>query len=138
MSNGIEHIFVLVLENRSFDHMLGFSTITGVDASSGQQTQVIGLSKLSLATIARAMNTTRVSEMARRKGYLWPPPSPVSARDLLIANLYNGQPFRVDKPADYAMSVDPGHEFSDVLTQLCGPNSTYSPGGAYPAISSSG
>jgi phospholipase C len=27
----IEHVFVLMLENRSFDHMLGFSGITGVD-----------------------------------------------------------------------------------------------------------
>ncbi|HEY5748742.1 MAG TPA: alkaline phosphatase family protein [Chryseolinea sp.] len=27
----IEHIFVLMLENRSFDHMLGFSGLTGVD-----------------------------------------------------------------------------------------------------------
>src|SRR5207244_2761259 len=27
----IEHVFVLTLENRSFDHMLGFSGITGVD-----------------------------------------------------------------------------------------------------------
>jgi phospholipase C len=29
----IEHVFVLMLENRSFDHMLGFSGITGVDPS---------------------------------------------------------------------------------------------------------
>ena len=29
---GIEHVFVLVLENRSFDHMLGYSGITGTDA----------------------------------------------------------------------------------------------------------
>ena len=27
----IDHVFVLMLENRSFDHMLGFSGITGVD-----------------------------------------------------------------------------------------------------------
>jgi len=27
----IQHVFVLMLENRSFDHMLGFSGITGVD-----------------------------------------------------------------------------------------------------------
>jgi hypothetical protein len=29
--NAIQHIFVL--ENRSFDHMLGFSGITGADAT---------------------------------------------------------------------------------------------------------
>ena len=39
----IEHIFVLMLENRSLDHMLGFSGITGTDAESGQPTQLYGL-----------------------------------------------------------------------------------------------
>src|SRR5919205_1184278 len=39
----IEHIFVLMLENRSLDHMLGFSGITGTDADSGQPTQLHGL-----------------------------------------------------------------------------------------------
>jgi phospholipase C len=39
----IEHVFVLMLENRSFDHMLGFSQITGNDASSGQATAINGL-----------------------------------------------------------------------------------------------
>lgn len=41
---GIEHVFVLMLENRSFDHMLGFSGITGADAQTNQPTQVNGLS----------------------------------------------------------------------------------------------
>lgn len=40
MSNGVQHIFVLMLENCSFDHMLGFSGITGIDAFSGGATQV--------------------------------------------------------------------------------------------------
>lgn len=39
----IEHIFVLMLENRSFDHMLGFSQITGTDAETGEPTQIDGL-----------------------------------------------------------------------------------------------
>ncbi len=39
----IQHIFVLMLENRSFDHMLGFSGITGIDAVSGQPTDIEGL-----------------------------------------------------------------------------------------------
>ncbi|MFN7994679.1 MAG: alkaline phosphatase family protein [Bryobacteraceae bacterium] len=41
---GIEHLFVLMLENRSFDHMLGFSQITGMDAVTGQITEINGLS----------------------------------------------------------------------------------------------
>ncbi|MBC8068395.1 MAG: VCBS repeat-containing protein, partial [Deltaproteobacteria bacterium] len=39
----IEHVFVLMLENRSFDHMLGFSGITGTDAATGEPTVVDGL-----------------------------------------------------------------------------------------------
>jgi phospholipase C len=40
----IEHVYVLMLENRSFDHMLGFSGITGTDAATGQPSAVDGLS----------------------------------------------------------------------------------------------
>jgi phospholipase C len=39
----IQHIFVLMLENRSFDHMLGFSGIRGTDAETGQPTAINGL-----------------------------------------------------------------------------------------------
>lgn len=39
----IKHVFVLMLENRSFDHMLGFSGITGADAATGQPTSIDGL-----------------------------------------------------------------------------------------------
>ena len=41
---GIRHVFVLMLENRSFDHMLGFSGIAGTDAASSQPTRIHGLS----------------------------------------------------------------------------------------------
>ena len=43
MSGDIEHVFVLMLENRAFDHMLGFSGITGNDAVTGEPTQINGL-----------------------------------------------------------------------------------------------
>ncbi len=39
----IQHVFVLMLENRSFDHMLGFSGIGGSDAATGQSTSIDGL-----------------------------------------------------------------------------------------------
>lgn len=39
----IKHVFVLMLENRSFDHMLGFSGITGTDVATGQPTSIDGL-----------------------------------------------------------------------------------------------
>ena len=35
----IRHIFVLVLENRSFDHMLGATPIRGTDAETGRETE---------------------------------------------------------------------------------------------------
>jgi hypothetical protein len=43
-SGGVRHVFVLMLENRSFDHMLGFSAITGTDAVTGRPTTMEGLS----------------------------------------------------------------------------------------------
>jgi phospholipase C len=84
MANLIEHMFVLMLENRAFDHMLGFSGITGQDAATGGSTQINGLSG---------------SE----------------------ANTFNGHVYGVSRGADDVMPVDPGHEFNNVLEQLCGP-----------------
>ena len=43
MPSAITNVFVLMLENRSFDHMLGFSGITGQDATNGQATSIRGL-----------------------------------------------------------------------------------------------
>jgi phospholipase C len=43
----IKHVFVLMLENRSFDHMLGFSQLQGVDALTGQPTTIVGLDAVS-------------------------------------------------------------------------------------------
>ncbi len=39
----IRHVFVLMMENRSFDHMLGFSGITGKDAETNQVRCIDGL-----------------------------------------------------------------------------------------------
>ena len=96
-----QHVFVLMLENRAFDHMLGFSAIKGRDAETGQSTQVNGLTG---------------SE----------------------SNVFDGSPYTVSKGADDAMPVDPGHEFTNVLEQLCGVGVNYPPGGAYPSIDQSG
>lgn len=41
----IKHIFVLMLENRSFDHMLGFSRWQGTDAKTGRKTKIDGASR---------------------------------------------------------------------------------------------
>jgi phospholipase C len=39
----IKHLFVLMLENRSFDHMLGHSGISGTDAQTGAPSAIDGL-----------------------------------------------------------------------------------------------
>lgn len=98
---GIEHVFVLMLENRSFDHMLGFSGISGTDAETGAPTKVAGLSGAEF-------------------------------------NLHAGQRVGVAEGADFRMPIDPGHEFGEVLQQLCGTGVAYRPGGAYPPIDDSG
>jgi phospholipase C len=97
----IQHVFVLMLENRSFDHMLGFSGLTGTDASTGAATKINGLTGAE-------------------------------------SNTFNSQPFAVSPGAPDRMPADPGHEFANVLLQLCGPGASYTPGGAYPAINNSG
>src|SRR6266566_87120 len=43
LQNRIKHVFVVMLENRSFDHMLGLSSIQGIDALSGQPAVIEGL-----------------------------------------------------------------------------------------------
>jgi phospholipase C len=97
----IKNVFVLMLENRSFDHMLGVSGITGTDAATGLAAAINGL-------------------------------------DGTQSNTYQGQTYTVAQPGLDAMPVDPGHEFVDVVMQLCGPAATYAPRGAYPPIDNSG
>ena len=143
MPGRIDHVFVLVLENRSFDHMLGFSGITGTDAVTGAATSVHGLTRAgsSLVQLARSWREGSVSGIVVRQGGTWPPPPPVSVRALLAAgmsNTFGGQSYPASNPADYAMPVDPGHEFPDVLTQLGGPGAVYPSGGAYPPVRNSG
>jgi phospholipase C len=100
-SDQIQHVFVLMLENRSFDHLLGYSGLTGSDAATGLATSINGL-------------------------------------DGTEQDTFGGVVYPVTKPADYAMSVDPSHEFPDVLCQLAGAGAVYPPGGQYPPIDNSG
>lgn len=101
MPTNIKNVFVLMLENRSFDHMLGFSGISGIDAATGQATTINGLQGTE-------------------------------------SNSYQGQLYLVAPAADDTMPIDPGHEFLDVVKQLCGENTAYSVGGPYPPINNSG
>jgi len=120
-SGPIKHIFVLMLENRAFDHMLGFAGITGTDAGTGRPTRV---DDLTLGPLPSNPNPN-ANDMS----------VPVSSpADLTLWN-----------SDDKLKRPDPGHEFDNALLQLCGytrSNGTitvpvYSPG-AYPPINNSG
>src|SRR5438067_1190090 len=112
MGSGIEHVFVLMLENRSFDHMLGFSDITGTDAVSGRVTKISGLTPpaFSLLQVVRSWRANALSAVVKGYGRNWPPPPTIPLRDLLTSNTFQGHFYRAASPADYAMPVDPGHE----------------------------
>jgi phospholipase C len=99
----IKHVFVLMLENRSFDHMLGFAGIVGTGISG------------KLTTEANDLNGVAAS------------------------NVFKGVKYSVEHSAEFKLSSpDPGHEFGDVVLQLCGESSKYPPGGPYPPINNSG
>ena len=98
MTAPITNIFVLMLENHSFDNVFAMSGIPGIRVA-----------------------TTKDFNVYDPKSGL--PPTTYHVRD----------------GAPPAMTTDPGHEFPDVLIQLCGAEaaSNYK-GGAYPKIDLSG
>ncbi|MFL5159053.1 MAG: alkaline phosphatase family protein [Microvirga sp.] len=99
-SGRIKHVFVLMLENRSYDHMLGFADIRGTDAATGQPTTADGLTGNEFNCIA-------------------------------------DRQFKVTRGAP-DVTAEPGHNFSDVLEQLCGVYARYPSGGPYPEVNNTG
>jgi len=88
----IKNVFVLMLENHSFDNIFAMSGIQGINAATVQD---------------------------------W--------------NCYEGQTYQVKDCAPWFMTTDPGHEFKDVLEQLCGADAACEyKGGAYPSVNNSG
>ena len=115
----IDHVFVLMLENRAFDHMFGFSGLEGVDRD-GNPTTIIG------ADPAQDSNIDSSTHQ----------PVPVTANPPADFALKG-----VDQ--------DPGHEFEDTLMALCAqfdeagnlvqPAPQYQPvPGGYPPITNGG
>jgi len=76
----VDNVFVLMLENHSFDNIFAFSGIPGIKAATPADT-----------------------------------------------NSYNGVTYAAGSPAPPAMPTDPGHEFSDIVEQLCGPGTVHTP-----------
>jgi phospholipase C len=122
----IEHVFVLMLENRAFDHIFGLSQITGTDAITGMPATVDGVSA------ATNFNLDNPTDPASGK---FPVSSPA---DFCLVNTGSNA------------QADPGHEFENVLNQLGSfknkpdgsvltPESYYDPlAGIYPDIDNSG
>jgi len=109
----IEHIFVLMLENRSFDHMLGFSGIAGIDIND-KPTSIDG------------------SDPARDKNI-----NPVNGLEVCVSFPADFQLQNFD--GQNHSDVDPDHEFKGTLTALCGQDAEYTPApGGYPKILNSG
>ena len=99
-----EHVFVLMLENRSFDHLFAYSKIHGKDAISGIHTKII------------------------------------TAKDTDF-NSFKGKDYFINSNANFALGKkekDPGHEFDDMLVQLCGKEAILGPNGEYPIVNNSG
>ena len=90
----IKNVFVLMLENHSFDNMFAFSKIPGLTVATTDDFNIYGT------------------------------PTPIK--------------YNVASPALPSMPTSPGHEFTDVVVQLCGEGKTYPDGGPYPAIDKSG
>ena len=92
----IRHIFVLALENRSFDHIFGFAGLEGVDAVTGQPTKAEDL-------IGKTFEN--VSSDGRHR-----------------FEAKTGGTFTIAGHAgEGSFTGDPSHEFLDVLRQICGP-----------------
>jgi phospholipase C len=88
----IKNVFVLMLENHSFDNIFAMS----------------GIQEINVATVHDS-------------------------------NSYRGEKYLVRDGAPTFMTTDPGHEFKDVLEQLCGAEAACKyKGGAYPSVNNSG
>jgi phospholipase C len=107
----IKHLFVLMMENRSFDHLLGFQGIVGKDAQTGAATKAEDFAEPKVVTIQQPSNG--------------------------FDNLrYTVSPTAGDKTFN---THDVKHQFPDVLMQLCGQtagqaNNKGLKGAAYPPV----
>jgi phospholipase C len=113
-SGPIKHVFVLMLENRAFDHMLGFAGIQGTDAVNGGPTHADDLSQGGPYSDPNPNNNDTAVQVSSPADFFFKGTDP-----------------------------DPGHEFNNALLQLCGyirnddgstTVPTYPPGGPYPPI----
>jgi phospholipase C len=106
----VDHVFVLILENRSYDHMLGAAGLRGTDAATGEETTADG------------------ADPALHSNVDPDPAGPV------VVPFGTPAPFKIEGTT----ANDPGHEFGHNVRQLAGANAVYVPGAPYPPIDMSG
>ncbi len=110
----IKHIFVLMLENRSFDHLFGFADLQGPNA----EDPATEIHADDVITFRQGPDWDRIGNPDPKSGQrVWPT---------------LGAPFKIYPPFQ-----SPAHEFNDVVEQLCGPGATYSRP-PYPPITNTG
>ncbi len=107
----IRNVFVLMLENRSFDHIFGWSGLQG-------------------------RNDPNRSEAPQIEGCKLQPPE----GDPTFYNVFNNQiiPCAPVTAAAMNLSADPGHEWEDVMESLCGTGAVLGADGSYPGINRNG
>jgi phospholipase C len=91
----VKHVFVLMLENRSFDHIFGFAKLAGVDP--------LGLPRSADGVPAGLPSSND-----------WVKPEVTTTASFSATT---GAPFKLSGNDG---DKDPPHEFNDVLLQLCG------------------
>jgi phospholipase C len=111
VSAKIKRVFVLMLENRSFDHVAGYLHHNGIDPKTGLQTTIDGI--------------------VPKKHYNYEDPTTTHPQTIVYPSTQAD--YKLVPPQD----KDPGHEFDDTLLSLCGPGMKYQPG-KYPPINNSG
>jgi phospholipase C len=127
----IKHLFVLMLENRSYDHLLGWADIQGTDAANGQPTTADGLKGTEFNTYAGAVYpvTKGAPDVTVAPGHDFPDaleqlggaeaaypnggPYPDISNTGFVSNLVRGNR---GGPAEVMRCFDPKHV--PVLTQL--------------------
>jgi phospholipase C len=160
----IKHIFVLMMENRSYDHFLGFSGITGTDTQTGQPTTAEGLTGGEANCYTIQTGTTVVIPGQPKTG----PPATSHPQGVMKLKPIGqptgpGLPQQVPTYTTYKFAVsptagditdwqgnptaenpglDPEHQFPDVMVQLCDlpplAASAGLNGGSYPPVTNAG
>ena len=97
-----KYVFVLSLENRSFDHLFGRSGIKGKDAATKSSKSIDGVLDADGKIDARYTNSYEPNASERKRG----------ARPQTYGIPNDDAPF--------VMPSDPKHEFEHILCQTCG------------------